>query len=129
MNWHGEWLLPSLAILSSAAALSLASAALVAAIAVPVALDATTLLAAQRSLRFGLLVTVIGILLANRYLPGGWLDWLARDLTDDGIAIRAWVLTCLMLILAAWLLSRSVRRIDSWSRQAPSDQGRWGRLA
>ena len=109
--------------------LSLSASALVAAIAVPVALDAATLGAAQRSLRIGLLLTLIAIILVNRYLPGGWLDWLARDLTDEGIAVRAWVLGAALLGAAASLLSRCVRRIDTWSLQPPSEQGRWGRLA
>ncbi|MBK9171093.1 MAG: hypothetical protein IPM24_27045 [Bryobacterales bacterium] len=113
MNWHGKLLLPSTGILGAAAALSLGAIAAVASAGSLAAVAAHSAPSGYRRLRLILLATVIGLLMGPRLLPASWTGWLASDLTDAGIARKAWLAAALLVVLAGFLARAAAARYSS----------------
>ncbi len=112
MHWHGRLLLPSARILAAAAVLSLAASFAVAGAAALVSLRGDSLYSSQRTVRWSLLIAMFGLVFGYQYMPGSWAAFLEGDLSDAGVARKAWIAALLLFVLAALLWCAAVRRFS-----------------
>jgi hypothetical protein len=119
MHWHGKLLLPSARILAAAAALSLAASCAVAGAAALVSLRGDSLYSSQRTVRWSILIAMFGLIFGYQYLPGSWAALLEGDLSDAGVARKAWISTVALFVLAAALWRAAVLRFTTRATQLP----------
>lgn len=108
LHWHGRAILPPVLIILDAAGVSLALSGLVAVIGVIVSLRASSPRAAQRTLRFTLMGTMLAAIFGVRLLPNSWMEVLESRATTEGLT-KISAGASLTLAIVACLLFSTIR--------------------